>query len=74
MTPGPALTERIVSLGIELHRALGPDLLEIEATKQHSPLHEAPARTYLRLSGCKLALPVSFNTPMLTHGQKRFIG
>ena len=123
MTPDPTLTERIIGLGIKVHRVLGPGLLEtyyikclckefhkagiayrrevplpliydgellgnayradiiaedtvlleIKATEQHSPLHEAQTRTYLRLSGCKLALLMNFNTPMLKYGLKRFI-
>jgi GxxExxY protein len=48
-------------------------LLEIKAVERILPIHEAQTRTYLKLSGCRLALLMNFNTPMLKDGLRRFI-
>ena len=99
--PSPALTEKIIGLGIKVHRALGAGLLEsvynqclcwelqhngladivvensvlleIKAVDHILPVHEAQTRTYLKLSSCRLALLLNFNTPMLKDGIRRFI-
>ena len=121
--PSPALTEKIIGLGIKVHRALGAGLLEsvynqclcwelqhnglayereipfavvyqgarldkgfladivvensvlleIKAVDHILPVHEAQTRTDLKLSGCRLALLLNFNTPMLKDGIRRFI-
>ena len=121
--PSPALTEKIIGLGIKVHRTLGPGLLEsvynqclcwelydngltyqrevpfpviyqgvrldkgfvadivvansvlleIKAVERVLPVHEAQTRTYLKLSGCRLALLMNFHAPMLKDGIRRFI-
>jgi GxxExxY protein len=121
--PSPALTEKIIGLGIKMHRTLGPGLLEsvynqclcwelfdsglayerevpfavvyqgvrldkgfvadivvansllleIKSVERVLPVHEAQTRTYLKLSGCRLALLMNFSAPMLKDGIRRFI-
>jgi GxxExxY protein len=121
--PNPALTEKIIGLGIKIHRTLGAGLLEsvynqclcwelhnnglaherevpfavvyqgvrldkgfladivvensvlleIKSVERILPVHEAQTRTYLKLSGCRLALLMNFSTPMLKNGIRRFI-
>ena len=121
--PGPRLTERIIGLAMNVHRAIGPGLLEavyqrclavefgqaglgferevplelnyngvrfpsaykadfiversvlleLKSIEQIHPVHEAQTRTYLRLSGCDLALLMNFNTVLLKDGLRRFI-
>jgi PD-(D/E)XK nuclease superfamily len=38
-----------------------------------APIHEAQVLSYLRLSGCKLALLINFNVTVLKDGIRRFI-
>lgn len=121
--PGPHLTEKIIGLGIKVHRALGPGLfeyvyadclyhelckaglrvkrevnlplnydglrfarsyvadlvveddvlLELKAVERLMTAHATQARTYLRLSGCRVALLMNFWAPMLKDGIKRFV-
>jgi GxxExxY protein len=48
-------------------------LLELKSVERVLPLHEAQTRTYLRLSGCQVALLMNFNTVLLKDGLHRFI-
>jgi GxxExxY protein len=118
-----AITEMIIGAAIQVHRVLGPGLLEsayqaclayelakrglaVEQQKplplvyeqvklecgyrmdllvEHSvvvevksvealaPIHEAQTLSYLRLSGCQLALLINFNVTVLKDGIRRFI-
>ncbi len=47
------ITEVIIGAAIEVHRHLGPGLLE---------------SAYLKISGCKIGLLLNFNVKMLKHG------
>jgi GxxExxY protein len=117
------ITEQIIGAAIQVHRALGPGLLEsaykaclahelgkkglaveqekpvplvYEAVKLEcgyrmdllvercvvvevksidalAPIHDAQTLSYLRLSGCKLALLINFNVTVLKDGVRRFI-
>ena len=121
--PGATLTNRIIRLGIKVHRTLGPGLLEsvynqclcwelqhdnlqfqrevplpvvyedvrltggyfadiivehevlleLKSVENILPVHEAQTLTYLRLSGCKVALSMNFNSVLLKDGLRRFI-
>jgi GxxExxY protein len=48
-------------------------LLELKAVERILPVHKAQALTYLRLSGCEVALLLNFNVVMLKDGLSRFI-
>jgi len=48
-------------------------LLELKSIDRILPVHEVQTRTYLRLSGCSIALLMNFNTVMLKEGLRRFI-
>ena len=117
------ITETIIGAAIEVHRTLGPGLLEsayvaclayelekrglgveqqkpvplvyeqvklecgyrmdllveqsvvveVKSVEALAPIHEAQTLSYLRLSGCKLALLVNFNVVVLKDGIRRFI-
>jgi len=117
------ITETIIGAGIEVHRRLGPGLLEsayvaclayelqkrglaveqqkpvplvyeqvklecgyrmdlqveqcvvveVKSVEALAPIHEAQTLSYLRLSGCKLALLMNFNVVVLKDGIRRFI-
>jgi GxxExxY protein len=117
------LTESIIGAAIQVHRALGPGLLEcayeaclafelgrrglkveqqkplplvyeevkldcgyridllvegsvvveIKAVDALAQIHEAQVITYLKLSGCKLALLMNFNVTALKDGVRRFV-
>jgi hypothetical protein len=62
------LSARVIGAAIEVHRLLGPGLLEaLDA------LHAAQLVTYLRLTGCKFGLLINFNVPPLKHGVRRVV-
>ena len=117
------ITEAIIGAAIQVHRALGPGLLEsayvaclgyelkkrglvveeqravplvyeevklecgyrmdllveksvvveVKSIEALAPIHEAQTLSYLRLSGCKLALLINFNVTLLKDGIRRFI-
>jgi GxxExxY protein len=48
-------------------------LLELKSVEHILPIHEAQARTYLRLSGCQVALLMNFNAVLLKDDLHRFI-
>ena len=48
-------------------------VVEIKSVEAISPIHEAQTLSYLRLSGCKLALLINFNVATLKDGIRRFI-
>jgi GxxExxY protein len=123
LSHGSELSERVIGLAIDVHRQLGPGLLEsvyeeclcfelkhggilyqhqialpivykgvrlacgyrmdvvverqllieIKAVEQLLPIHQAQMLTYLRLSGCKVALLMNFNSATLKEGLRRFV-
>ncbi|WP_297985919.1 GxxExxY protein [uncultured Chryseobacterium sp.] len=48
-------------------------VLEIKAVEALNDVHLAQILTYLRLSGCKLGMPINFNTVQFKKGVKRVI-
>ncbi len=48
-------------------------IVEVKSVEALAPVHEAQTLTYLRLSGCKLALLINFNVAVLKNGVRRFI-
>jgi len=48
-------------------------ILEIKSIEGILPVHEAQVLTYLRLSGCKSALLMNFNSVRLKDGLRRFV-
>jgi GxxExxY protein len=48
-------------------------IVELKSVEALAPIHEAIVLTYLRLSGCKLALLVNFNVRVLKDGIRRFV-
>ena len=48
-------------------------VIEVKSVEALAPIHEAQTLSYLRLSGCKLALLVNFNVTVLKDGVRRFI-
>jgi GxxExxY protein len=51
----------------------GSVVVEIKSVDAVAPIHEAQVITYLKLSGCKLALLINFNVPLLKDGIRRFV-
>jgi GxxExxY protein len=48
-------------------------VVEVKSIEALAPIHEAQVMSYLRLSGCKLALLINFNVVVLKNGIRRFI-
>ena len=48
-------------------------VVEVKSVEALAPIHEAQTLSYLRLSGCKLALLINFNVVVLKDGIRRFI-
>ena len=46
---------------------------ELKAVEALAPIHDAILLTYLRLSGCKVGLLISFNTAVLKDGVRRLV-
>jgi GxxExxY protein len=48
-------------------------VVEVKSVEALAPIHEAQVISYLKLSGCKLALLINFNVVVLKDGIRRFI-
>ena len=48
-------------------------VVEVKSVEALAPIHEAQVMSYLRPSGCKLALLINFNVVVLKDGIRRFI-
>jgi GxxExxY protein len=48
-------------------------VVEVKSVDVLAPIHEAQVLSYLRLSGCRLALLINFNVTVLKDGIRRFI-
>ena len=51
----------------------GRVVVELKAIEVLAPIHEVIVLTYLRLSGCKIALLMNFHSIVLKDGIKRFV-
>ena len=51
----------------------GSVVVEIKSVDPVAPIHEAQVITYLKLSGCKIALLINFNVGVLKDGIRRFV-
>lgn len=51
----------------------GQVVLELKAVEALAPIHDAIVLTYLRLSGCKIALLINFHEVTLKSGIRRFV-
>lgn len=51
----------------------GSVVIEIKSVEGLAPIHQAQVMSYLKLSGCKVALLVNFNVRVLKDGIQRFI-
>ena len=59
------ITEKIIGCSIEVHKELGPDLLE--------SVYESQILSYMKLGNFKVGLLINFNSKLLKQGIKRFI-
>ena len=48
-------------------------VVEIKSVEAIAPVHEAQTLSYLKLSGCKVALLINFNVFALKDGIRRFV-
>jgi PD-(D/E)XK nuclease superfamily len=73
-----SLTGKIIGAAIDVHRALGPGLLEsayeacLISVVNIASVHEAQLLSYLKLSDCKYGLLINFNVKLLKDGIRRF--
>ena len=51
----------------------GEVIVEIKAVDHLAPIHEAQLLSYLKLSGCKVGLLISFNVRVLKDGVRRLV-
>ena len=67
------ITDSIIGAAIEVHRALGPGLLESAYEVCLAPIHQAQLLSYLKLSGCKVGLLINFNVEVVKDGIRRVV-
>lgn len=48
-------------------------VVELKAIKELEPIHEAQLLTYMKLTGCRVGLPIDFNVPVLKRGIERMV-
>jgi GxxExxY protein len=51
----------------------GAVVVEVKSVDAVAPIHEAQVISYLKLSGCKVALLINFNVLQLRDGIRRFV-
>jgi GxxExxY protein len=51
----------------------GVVVVEVKSIDALPPIHEAQVMSCLKLSGCKVALLINFNVPLLKDGIRRFV-
>ena len=72
------LSGRVIGCAIEVHRNLGPGLLEstyrqIKSVDTCVPIHQAQILNYMRLAKIPIGLLMNFNLTKLQNGIKRFV-
>ena len=77
------LSNRVIGCAIEVHRHLGPGLLEsayeqclaheLSRNEKLLGIHEAQLLTYMKLAEIKIGLLINFNVTKLKDGMKRFV-
>lgn len=72
------LSGRVIGCAIEVHRNLGPGLLEstyrqIKTVDTLVPIHQAQILNYKRLAKIPIGLLMNFNLIKLQNGIKRFV-
>lgn len=71
----------VVGSAIEVHRELGPGLLEtvhevvleLKSVEHVIAAHKKQLQTYLRLTGCKLGYLLNFGEALMKHGITRAV-
>jgi GxxExxY protein len=73
--PLPVIYERVkLECGYRMDLLVeGSLVVEIKSVDALAPIHEAQVMSYLKLSGCKLALLINFNVRVLKDGIRRFV-
>ena len=73
--PLPLIYERVkLECGYRIDLlAEGSVVVEIKPVDALAPIHEDQVMSYLKLSGCKLALLINFNVRVLKDGIRRFV-
>jgi GxxExxY protein len=73
--PLPLIYERVkLECGYRIDLLVeGLVVVEIKSVDALAPIHEAQVMSYLKLSGCKLALLINFNVRVLEDGIRRFV-
>jgi hypothetical protein len=82
--PTNALSEKTIGAAIEVHRHLGPGLLEssyiedaliveLKAVDKLAPIHSAQLMTYMRLQHVSSGLLINFNVDVLARGIRRIL-
>ena len=57
-----------LAASIEVHRELGPGLLELKSVERVTPAQKKQVQTYLRLTGIRLGYLLNFGEAVLKDG------
>ncbi len=73
--PLPLIYERVkLECGYRIDLLVeGLVVVEVKSVDALAPIQEAQVMSYLKLSGCKLALLINFNVRVLKDGIRRFV-
>ncbi|WP_317171435.1 GxxExxY protein [Tamlana sp. I1] len=77
------ISENIIGVALEVHKALGPRLLEsacqeylfyeLKTVENFTDVHSTQILTYMKLDDFPLSLLINLHTKLLKNGIKRFI-
>ncbi len=72
--PLPLVYEQVkLDCGYRIDLLVEGVVVEIKSVDALAPIHEAQVMSYLKLSGCRLALLINFNVLLLKDGIRRFV-
>ena len=67
------LASKLVDCAFQVHKTLGPGLLELKSAEVMNPVYQSQILTFMKISKARLGLLINFNVPLIKNGIKRFV-